>query len=92
MLHKENHYVRSLKCAMEKMTPEYKIVIHSDKTPAGEYERRFNAPSTSEVAVILAGEQHGNFDMVLQLRNNSLQRIAETYPSYDALQYPLIFW
>ena len=56
MLHKENHYVRSLKCAVEKMTPEYKIVIHSHKTPAGEHERRFNATSTSEVAVILSGE------------------------------------
>jgi len=72
--------------------PEYKVVIHSDKTPAGENERHFNAPSTSEVAVILAGEQHGNRDIVLQLRNNSLQRIAETHRSNDALRYPLILW
>ena len=92
MLHKENHYVRRLKCAMEKMTPENKIVIHSDKTPAGERERCFNAPSKSEVAVILAGEQHGDWHIVLQLRNNSIQKIAETHPSYDALQYPQIFW
>jgi len=77
---------------MEKMTPEYKIVIHSDKTPAGEHERHFNAPTTSEVAVILAGEQHGDRDIVLQLRNGSLQVIAEMHPSYDALQYPQIFW
>ncbi|KYO26112.1 hypothetical protein Y1Q_0003864 [Alligator mississippiensis] len=60
MLHKENNYVHSFKCAMEKMTPEYNVVIHADKTPAGEYERCFNAPTTSEVVVILASEQHGN--------------------------------
>ena len=92
MLHKEKHHVWSLKCAMEKMTPEYKIVIHSDKTPARQHERHFHAPSTSEVAVIRAGEQHGDRDFVLKLRNNSLQRIAETHQSCDALQYPLIFW
>ena len=56
MLHKENHDVQSLKCAVEKMTPEYTIVIHSDKTPAGEREHRFNVPSTSEMAVIQVGE------------------------------------
>ncbi|KYO37758.1 hypothetical protein Y1Q_0022044 [Alligator mississippiensis] len=78
MLHKENYYVHSFKRAMEKMTPGYKVVIHADKTAAGEHERHFNAPTTSEVAVVLAGEQQGNQDIVLQLRNNSLQRIADT--------------
>ena len=82
----------SLKWTMEKMTPEYKVVIHSDKTPAGEHERHFNAPTTSEAAIILAAEQYGNRDIVLQLRNNSLQRMTETHQSYDALQFPLIFW
>ncbi|KYO38650.1 hypothetical protein Y1Q_0023365 [Alligator mississippiensis] len=92
MLHKENNYVHSFKRAMKKMTPEYNVVIDADKTPAGEHEQCFNAPTTSEAAVILAGEQHGSRDIVLQLRNNSLQRIAEMHQSDDALQYPLIFW
>ncbi|KYO44463.1 hypothetical protein Y1Q_0016764 [Alligator mississippiensis] len=80
MLLKENNYVHSFESAMEKMTPEYNVVIPADKTaPAGEREQGFSAPTTSEVAVILAGEQHGNRDIVLQLRNNCLQRIAETH-------------
>ena len=31
-------------------------------------------------------------DIVLEKRNNRLQRVSETHRSYDALQYPLIFW
>jgi hypothetical protein len=91
MLNQENELIKSFKCAMETITPEYNIIIHADKTPAGEHERRFNAPTTSEVAVILAGQPHGSRDIVLQLRDDSLKKISETHRSYDALQYPLIF-
>lgn len=92
MFHEVNSYVRSFKCAMEKMTPEMKIVIHADKIPVGEHERRFNAPISSEVAVVLAGEQTGNRDISLEMRSNIVKKIADSHRSYDALQYPLIFW
>jgi len=52
----------------------------------------FNTPTTDEVGVIVVGEQHDRRDIVLETRGNSLQRIAVTHRSYDALQYPLIFW
>ncbi|GFY34413.1 uncharacterized protein TNCV_3978731 [Trichonephila clavipes] len=31
-------------------------------------------------------------EIVIRRRNNILQFIADTHRSYDALQYPLIFW
>lgn len=92
MLHHENSYIRSFKCALENITPEYSIIICADKTLTGEHPRRFNAPISSEVPLIMSGEQHGNQYIVLQQRNKTLKRIAETHRSYDPLQYPLIFW
>ena len=92
MLNRENSYVHSFKSAMEKISPEFKLVILADKTPQGEHERRFNAPTTAEVAVIMAGEQHAARDIVLEERSGTTKRISNTHRSYDALQYPLIFW
>ncbi|XP_013793874.1 uncharacterized protein LOC106477901 [Limulus polyphemus] len=57
----------------------HKIVIH--KTPAGEYVRRFNAPTIDEVVIVIVGDQFQPRD-----------KVAETHRCYDALQYPIIFW
>ncbi|GFY73063.1 hypothetical protein TNIN_308001 [Trichonephila inaurata madagascariensis] len=35
-----------------------------DKVPADEHSRRFNEPTTSEVEVIMAGDQHGKRDII----------------------------
>ena len=68
------------------------VIIRPDKRPSGEHARRYNTPSTDEVAIIITGEQHGNRHIVLKKRSGQLQRIAETHRAYGALQYPLIFW
>ncbi|KIH45048.1 hypothetical protein ANCDUO_24917 [Ancylostoma duodenale] len=73
-------------------TDEYKVVIRADKRPTGEHERRFNAPTVNEVAVVIVGGDVDRRDIIIQKRNDSLQRISETHRSYDALQYPVIFW
>ncbi|XP_062498895.1 uncharacterized protein LOC134176228 [Corticium candelabrum] len=92
MLHNVNNYVASFKTALDKMDlPEHRIVIRPDKAPTMEHPRRFNAPLTDEVAVLIVGQQFNNSDIVLQKRNDQLQRVAETHRSYDALQYPLLF-
>ncbi|XP_054711418.1 uncharacterized protein LOC129221007 [Uloborus diversus] len=77
---------------MESITPEAKLVIYADRVPTGEHQRRFNKPSASEVAILMAGETDGTRNIVLNLRDNTIQRICETHRSYDALQYPLLFW
>ena len=71
---------------------EYKVVIRADKRAPGEHERRFNAPQINEVAIIMSEQEFNQRDIIIQRRSNSLQRISETHRSYDALQYPLIFW
>ena len=92
MLHKENNYVKSFKMAMEIITTELSLKITADRIPNIEHEGRFNIPVSSEVAVIMTGERCESRDIVLNLRDNTLRRISETHRSYDALQYPLLFW
>ncbi|RCN48933.1 hypothetical protein ANCCAN_05042 [Ancylostoma caninum] len=93
MFHQHNNLVKVFKTALERMpTDEYRIVIRADKRPAGEHERRFNAPTVNEVAVVMVEDEFERRDIIIQKRNDSLQRISETHRSYDALQYPILFW
>ena len=93
MLHQHNAYVDIFKTALQRMPSDaYKVVIRADKKPAEEHARCFNAPTTDEVAIVIAGNEFDRRDIVLEKKNNNqLQRVAETHRSYDALQYPLIF-
>ena len=97
MLHRENAYIRSLRLAKELVeagnySDTAKIVIHEDLVPAGEHERRFNRPHCHEVYALLPSENLGNSrDVVLHVREGGgLQRISETSPAYDCVQYPLL--
>ena len=93
MLHETNNIVRSFKTALEQAPSEdMRVVIHADRTPAGEHERRYNAPQVNEVAIVIIGQEFNRRDIVIHCRNDQLQRISETHRSYDALQYPLINW
>ncbi len=56
--------------------------------------RRYNAPLANEIAMILPGEpgEVGNRDVIVQCRyGGGLLRMSELAPSYDPLQYPLLF-
>lgn len=93
VLHHNNELIRLFKTALDHMpTDNHKIIIRADKTPAGQHARRFNAPTIDEVAVVVVGENLTSRDIVLHKRNDQLLRVYETHRSYDALQYPLIFW
>lgn len=77
---------------MEKPLDEnFQIIINADRIPANEHAGRFNAPSTNEVAILIVGQEFNNRDIVIEARNNRLQRVSELNRSYDPLQYPLIF-
>lgn len=92
MLHEHNNLINTLKTALERMPGEnYKLLIHADRTPSGEHERRYNAPLINEVAAMVCGEQFASRDIVLQTRDNTLTRVPDTHKFYDALQYPLMF-
>lgn len=94
MLHRNNVYIKDFKSAMEHVPRDcvnLKIIIRSDKKPVDQHTRRYNEPTSSEVAVLIIGQEFNTRDIVLNLRNNKIQRIKEIHRSYDCLQYPLIF-
>ena len=96
MLHETNQYVKIFKTAIENMTTDdFKVVIKADRTPPGEHERRFNVPTTDEVAILIVGNEFQSRDIVLHKRTPDntypLSRITETNRAYDPLQYPLLF-
>lgn len=91
--YQHNELVALFKTALDRMPSDnHKIVIRADKTPAGQHARRFNAPTIDEVAIVVVGENLENRDIVLHRRSDQLQRVSETHRSYDALQYPILFW
>lgn len=93
LFHEHNALVRLFTTAIDRMpSDDYSIVIRADKRPPGQHERRFNAPTIHEVAIVIVGEQFECRDIIIQRRNAGLQRVAETHRSYDALQYPVVFW
>ncbi|XP_076253496.1 uncharacterized protein LOC143191941 [Rhynchophorus ferrugineus] len=93
LFHQHNQLIILFKTALDLMPSDnHKIVIRADKTPAGQHTRRFNAPTIDEVAIVVVGENLESRDIVLHRRNFQLQPIKETHRSYDALQYPIIFW
>ncbi|GFT79050.1 helitron_like_N domain-containing protein [Nephila pilipes] len=93
LLNEHNELLKIFKSHMHKLESDnHAIVINPDKTPAGEHIRRFNAPVADNVAGIMVGDRTGAREIVILRRNNNLQFIADTHRSYDALQYPLIFW
>ena len=56
--------------------------------------RRYNLPTTSEVAALIVGEVDDDVsfrDIILHTKSGQLQRINEMHPAYLALQYPLLF-
>ncbi|CAE1281042.1 unnamed protein product [Acanthosepion pharaonis] len=92
MLQESNSYVRGFKYALENnTTSDFIIVIDADKQPQREHERRYNAPASNEVSVIVSGDQHNRLDIVIESRGSGLRRISETHRSNDALQYPHLF-
>ena len=40
----------------------------------------------------MAGDSYERRDIRIQSRDNTMQIIQDNHRSYDALQYPLIFW
>ncbi|XP_044595860.1 uncharacterized protein LOC123272904 [Cotesia glomerata] len=93
LLNEHNELLKIFKSHMHQLQSDnHAIVINPDKTPAGEHIRRFNAPVVDDVAGIMVGDCTAAREIVIRRRNNNLQFIADTHRSYDALQYPLIFW
>ena len=64
--------------------------------PTDQHQRRYNAPTSSEIAVILPGSGDGTEtpnprDIIIKGRDGYLQRISETHRLYDPLHYVLMY-
>ncbi|GFW42045.1 ATP-dependent DNA helicase [Trichonephila clavipes] len=94
VLHDHNILVHEFKMAKDRVTSDnYKLVIHPDHIPHGEYERRFNASTTNEIAaLVVSSERTASQDSVIQAHDGRLTRVPDTHRFYDALEYPIIFW
>jgi hypothetical protein len=86
LLNKHNELLKIFQSHMAKLqSNNHAIVINPDKTPAGQH-------IVDDVAGIMVGDRTGLREIVIRRRNNNLDFIADTHRSYDALQYPLMFW
>lgn len=94
MLHHNNPYTKDLKTTLERVTQNsknFEIIIHADRKPDNAHRGRYNAPTASEVSLVIVGQQFEKRDIVLLSHDNKLQRISELHRSYDTLQYPFFF-
>lgn len=65
-------------------------IIGADKGDPIQYEM----PHTEDLAILIVGElnlENYKRDIIVQNKNNGLQRISIFHPAYMALQYPLLF-
>ncbi|GFU82915.1 ATP-dependent DNA helicase [Trichonephila clavipes] len=89
------HRIGSLMAAIDSLPKdqkEFKVVINAERKPFGEHKGRFTVPQTKEVTVVIVGQEFEKRDIVLSCRSGTLMRINETHRTYDALQYPLMFF
>ncbi|VVC30388.1 Hypothetical protein CINCED_3A012870 [Cinara cedri] len=70
----------------------YTIVVKADKVPSGQHVDRYNAQTINEVAVVIVGDAFERRDIRIKRRDNTVHTTKDSHRSYDALQYPLIFW
>lgn len=92
MFDENNQLIKLFKTSLDQMpSDEYQVVIKPDRVPFGEHERRFNAPTINEVAIVMIGTEFECRDIIIQRRDASLKRVTETHRPYDALQYPILF-
>ena len=92
-LQNHNQLLRLFKTLSNRLQNDnYFIVIKADKVPYGEHAGTYNVPTVNEVAVVMAGDPCERRDIRIQRRDNTMQIIQDNHRSYDALQYPLIFW
>jgi len=99
ILGRYNPYVRiferAVDCLVAHPAEEVCVVLTVARNHGSEMDpRQYNAPMADEVAMILPGDlgQIGNRDVIVERRHGGgLLRMCELAPSYDPLQYPLLF-
>lgn len=63
-----------------------KVVIRADRKSTTEHKDWYIAPTTSEVALVIVGQEFEKRDIFFHSRDTKLIRIGETHRAYDAFQ------
>ncbi|GFW00789.1 helitron_like_N domain-containing protein [Trichonephila clavipes] len=81
VLNDRNILVHGFKMAKDRVTSDnYNVGIHPNRIPRGEHERRFNAPTTKEIAaVVVSREQTAFLDIAIQAHDRWLSRVPGTH-------------
>ena len=96
MLYQCNPYIETFLTAHERLAQNENISLRIKMVDLPQYDsRRYNCPTTNEIAVIMVGTGDEptvqGRDLILQARSNRLQRIYEKHSSYNPLRFPLLF-
>ncbi|KAI2503312.1 Helitron helicase-like domain at N-terminus [Fragilaria crotonensis] len=102
MIQNENRLYGLFKQALDEQTlvnssdgndvelPGHNLAMHILEQPELDH-RRYNRPSSSEVAVILPDQGSGNRDIRVLHHGGVIQSISELHPDYSPLAYVLLF-
>ena len=98
MLRQQNPWVHDFLMASEVLAEDVEqrhLVISVSARPAGQHERRYNAPEGFREVSVLIGEEPALHDLVLRRRAehgaHNLQIICETHRASDPLHFVLLF-
>ena len=91
-MHSINPYVLLYKQARDNQSyREIRLSLQADIPNID--QRRYNAPTVSQVGVIILDTEASTSGraLIIETQGNMLHRISETNAAYDPLQYPLLF-
>lgn len=95
MLDETNPYVKIYRMVRDRLNgnsvPDFKLRIIGKRGRDG---RRYNPPTTSEVAALIVGDfdsAGAERDIIVEKQTEKLKRISIISKAYLPLQYPLLF-
>ncbi|XP_072073598.1 uncharacterized protein [Arachis hypogaea] len=95
MLDEHNVLVKAFRMVRESISVEPRSMVKLRLLgKRGKDGRRYNLPSTNEVAALIVGDfdiNRTDRDIVVETQSHKLQRITQLNPAYLGLQYPLLF-
>lgn len=95
VLHKYNPYARNYRIIRDTIEKDNQLIIQMKiLVKRGIDGRRYNMPTTSEVAALIVGDLDGpdlDRDIIVESQSNYLKCISVFEPAYLPLQYSILF-
>ena len=98
MIKSHNIFYAELKQNIDDMQqqPEMKLVISSNISARQDHTGAYNLPSSTSIAALVPAASNGQEgfgcrDIILNLKDGTVNRISNLHPSFDSLHYVLLF-